>query len=125
MKNNKRMTLAIALLMFPQVAQTLYSPALADFKQAFSVSPEMAAQTLTVYFLAFAFGVVVWGRACDQMGRRASMLCGLGLFAASSAAAVFVNTFQGLLITQGCAAFGAAVGSVVTQTCAIDSVALN
>jgi len=116
MQNNKLMTLAIALLMFPQVAQTLYSPALADFGRAFSVAPEIATQALTVYFLAFAFGVVVWGRACDQIGRRASMLCGLVLFAASSVAAVFVHTFQGLLITQGFAAFGAAVGSVVTQT---------
>lgn len=116
MQDKKIVTLAIALLMFPQIAQTLYSPALADFGRTFSITPAVAAQAITVYFLAFALGVVVWGRACDHFGRRVSMLCGLALFGFSSAAAVFVQTFQGLLIAQGFAAFGAAVGSVVTQT---------
>jgi hypothetical protein len=42
--------LSIALLMFPQIAQTLFSPALADFSRAFSVPPEAASQALAVYF---------------------------------------------------------------------------
>lgn len=53
--------LAIALVMFPQIAQTLYSPALADISLTFAVSAEMAAQMLSVFFLGFALGVVVWG----------------------------------------------------------------
>jgi len=116
MQNKGILALAIALLMLPQIAQTLYSPALADFGRAFSITPAVAAQALTVYFLAFAFGVVVWGRACDHFGRRASMLCGLLLFASASTAAIFVTSFRGLLLAQACAAFGAAAGSVVTQT---------
>ena len=108
--------LAMTLLMFPQVAQTLYSPALADIGQAFGVGPQAAAQTLSVYFLAFAFGVVVWGRVCDRIGRRPTMLSGLALYVAASVLALTVGTFSGLLIAQALAAFGAAVGSVVTQT---------
>ncbi|MHC8287848.1 MFS transporter [Pseudomonas sp. XS1P51] len=110
------LVLAIALLMFPQIAQTLYSPALADIGQAFDVGPQEAAQTLSVFFLAFAFGVVVWGRMCDRIGRRPSMLAGLALYAGASMLALSVSTFNALLITQALAAFGAAVGSVVTQT---------
>ncbi|MBK5414351.1 MFS transporter [Pseudomonas sp. TH31] len=108
--------LAMTLLMFPQIAQTLYSPALADIGQAFDVGPQAAAQTLSVYFLAFAFGVVVWGRVCDRIGRRPTMLIGLALYVAASALALTVGTFSGLLIAQAFAACGAAVGSVVTQT---------
>lgn len=70
MNSNKLLVLAVALLMFPQMAQTLYSPALSDIARAFAVSPPMAGQTLSVYFLAFALGVVVWGRVCDGIGRR-------------------------------------------------------
>ncbi|NWD91015.1 MFS transporter, partial [Pseudomonas sp. K5002] len=82
------LVLAVALLMFPQIAQTLYSPALADIGQAFAVGPEAAGQTLSVYFLAFAFGVVVWGRLCDRFGRRPVMLAGLALYGAATALAL-------------------------------------
>lgn len=54
MNNRSLLLLAIALLMFPQIAQTLYSPALGDIGRAFGVGPQAAAQTLSVYFLAFA-----------------------------------------------------------------------
>ncbi len=116
MNSKGLLVLAIALLMFPQIAQTLYSPALADIGQAFAVGPQQAAHTLSVYFLAFAFGVVVWGRMCDRIGRRPSMLAGLALYAVASVLALNARTFDLLLLAQELAAFGAAVGSVVTQT---------
>lgn len=116
MNSKSLLVLAIALLMFPQIAQTLYSPALTDISQVFSVGPQEAAQTLSVFFLAFAFGVVVWGRMCDQVGRRPAMLAGLAVYAGASMLALNARTFDVLLIAQALAAFGAAVGSVVTQT---------
>jgi predicted MFS family arabinose efflux permease len=108
--------LTVALLMFPQLAQTLYSPALGDIGRAFAVGPERAGQTLSVYFLAFAFGVVVWGRLSDRWGRRPVMLAGLALYVAATVLALGMTSFIGLLLAQALAAFGAAVGSVVTQT---------
>lgn len=116
MNNRNLLPLAIALLMFPQIAQTLCSPALGDIGRVFKVSPEAAAQTLSVYFLAFAVGVVVWGRLCDRIGRRPVMLVGLAIYAVATVIALRVSSFNGLLLAQGLAAFGAAVGSVVTQT---------
>ena len=116
MKGTNLLVLAVALLMFPQLAQTLYSPALGDIGQAFAVGPERAGQSLSVYFLAFAFGVVVWGRLCDHWGRRPVMLAGLSMYAGASVLALGVSTFNGLLLAQALAAFGAAVGSVATQT---------
>ncbi|VVP57001.1 Multidrug resistance protein D [Pseudomonas fluorescens] len=116
MNSRNLLVLAIALLMFPQIAQTLYSPALADIGQAFAVGPQQAAQTLSVFFLAFAFGVVVWGRLCDRIGRRPTMLVGLALYTGASVLALSVGDFTALLAAQALAAFGAAVGSVVTQT---------
>lgn len=116
MNNRNLLPLAIALLMFPQIAQTLYSPALGDIGRVFEVSPEAAAQTLSVYFLAFAVGVVVWGRLCDRIGRRPVLLVGLAIYAVATFIALRVSSFNGLLLAQGLAAFGAAVGSVVTQT---------
>lgn len=116
MSSRNLLVLAVALVMFPQIAQTLYSPALADIGRVFAVGPSEAAQTLSVYFLAFAFGVVVWGRMCDRMGRHPAMLAGLALYAGASTLALGVSSFSTLLMAQALAAFGAAVGSVVTQT---------
>ncbi|MGE8186598.1 MFS transporter [Pseudomonas sp. NPDC086278] len=116
MNSKSLIALAMALLMFPQIAQTLYSPALGDIGQAFGVGPQQAGQTLSVYFLAFAFGVMAWGRMCDRIGRRPSMLAGLALYAGASILALNARTFDELLAAQALAAFGAAVGSVVTQT---------
>ncbi|WPN72838.1 MFS transporter [Pseudomonas germanica] len=116
MHNRNFLRLAIALLMFPQIAQTLYSPALGDIGRVFNVGPQAAAQTLSVYFLAFAVGVVVWGRLCDRIGRRPAMLAGLAIYAIATLLGLRVGSFNGLLLAQMLAAFGAAVGSVVTQT---------
>ncbi|WP_065259419.1 MFS transporter [Pseudomonas bananamidigenes] len=116
MSHRTFLMLAIALLMFPQIAQTLFSPALGDIGRAFDVGPQAAAQTLSVYFLAFAFGVVTWGRVCDRIGRRPSMLAGLAIYAMACVLGLWVRGFNGLLMAQALAAFGAAVGSVVTQT---------
>ncbi|CRM43305.1 Inner membrane transport protein YdhC [Pseudomonas sp. 37 R 15] len=116
MKSNNLLMLTMALLMFPQLAQTLYSPALGDIARAFAVAPERAGQTLSVYFLAFAVGVVVWGRLSDRWGRRPVMLAGLAIYVGAMALALNVAAFNALLLAQAAAAFGAAVGSVVTQT---------
>lgn len=44
------LTLAVALMMFPQIAETIYSPALTDIAQGFGVSAAQAGQTLSLYF---------------------------------------------------------------------------
>ncbi|MBA5806360.1 multidrug effflux MFS transporter [Morganella morganii] len=110
------LTLAVALMMFPQIVETIYSPALTDIAQGFGVSAAQAGQTLSLYFFAFAFGVITWGRLCDIAGRRRTMLSGLALYAAASCGAVITKNFSVLLILRMLSAFGAAVGSVGTQT---------
>lgn len=115
MTSRPSLKLAIALVMFPQIAQALYSPALGDISLKFAVGAEMAAQTLSVFFLGFALGVMVWGCACDRIGRRPAMLGGLALYACATVLGMSVGSFHALLAAQALAAFGAAVGSVVTQ----------
>lgn len=116
MKRNLTIPLATGLMMFPQIAETIYSPALPQIAQSFAVSPEHAGQTLSFYFLAFAIGVVVWGRLCDKLGRRPTMLIGLFLYMVASLIALISPNFEMLMLARMLAAFGAAVGSVGTQT---------
>jgi predicted MFS family arabinose efflux permease len=104
------------LLVFPQIVETAYSPALVDIATAFEVLPEVAGQTLAIYFAGFAAGVLVWGMACDRIGRRRSMLAGLGCYMAGVSMALVSNDFFDLMCARALAAFGAAAGSIVTQT---------
>ncbi|PSV49507.1 multidrug effflux MFS transporter [Photobacterium indicum] len=113
--------LVVALMMFPQIVETIYSPVLPHIAEAFNVSFQTAAQTLSVYFIAFAFGVVFWGRMSDVIGRRRAMLAGLLTYGVGAGLAVVATSFDVVLIARIVSAFGAAVGSVVTQTMLRDS----
>lgn len=121
MKHPLSLWLAIALMMFPQIVETIYSPALTDIASSFSVNAEQASQTLSLYFFAFALGVVFWGRACDTVGRRPTVLAGLLVYGIASMGALFISHFYLLLLLRMLAAFGAAVGSIGTQTAMRDS----
>lgn len=121
MKHPLSLWLAVALMMFPQIVETIYSPALTDIASAFSVNAEQASQTLSLYFFAFALGVVFWGRACDTVGRRPTVLAGLLVYGIASMGALFISQFYLLLLLRMLAAFGAAVGSIGTQTAMRDS----
>lgn len=108
--------LMVVMLMFPQIVETIYSPALGSIAQSFSVSDSQAAQTLSVYFLAFAIGVVVWGILADKLGRRPTMIFGLFIYSSASLVAMQTESFSMIMVARGFSAFGIAVGSVVTQT---------
>ncbi|CDG22023.1 conserved membrane protein of unknown function [Xenorhabdus poinarii G6] len=116
MQTKPSLWLAIALMMFPHIVETFYSPALTNIADGFSVSPAQAAQTLSLYFFAFALGVVVWGRMCDVIGRRPTILTGLSLYGFASLLALLTEQFWLLLVARMLSAFGAAVGSVGAQT---------
>lgn len=61
------MVLVTALLMFPQIVETIYSPALTDISRYFSISAAEAAQTLSVYFIGFAVGVCTGADSATAM----------------------------------------------------------
>jgi len=121
MKHSLSLWLAVALMMFPQIVETIYSPALTDIASAFSVNAEQASQTLSLYFFAFALGVVFWGRTCDTVGRRPTILAGLLVYGIASIGTLLISQFYLLLLLRMLAAFGAAVGSIGTQTAMRDS----
>ena len=110
MNTHKRspLWLLTLLIMFPQLVETIYSPALPDIARAFQVSNERAAQTLSVYFVAFAIGVALWGWLSDSIGRRPAMMAGLLCYGTGCAMALFATQFSVLLLARMIAAVGAA-----------------
>ncbi|MUJ23976.1 MFS transporter [Aliivibrio fischeri] len=74
MNTKPSLWLMVLLLMFPQIVETIYSPALGSIADSFAVTYSQASQTISIYFSAFALGVVVWGILADKLGRRPTML---------------------------------------------------
>lgn len=108
--------LIITLVGFPQISETIYSPALPDIVTALKTTDELVQWTLSIYFLGFALGVFFWGRLSDHFGRRPTMLLGIIIYGLSSLACFLSNSIEWLLCYRFFQAFGASVGSVVTQT---------
>ncbi|EPX2173601.1 TPA: MFS transporter [Serratia marcescens] len=108
--------LLVTAIMTPQILETLYSPALTAIRSDFGISAAQAGQTLSIYFFAFALGVAFWGAFCDRFGRRPAMLAGLALYLVGAGIALLSGSFTLLLAARALIAFGAAVGSIVTQT---------
>lgn len=108
--------LLVTAIMTPQILETLYSPALTAIRSDFGISAAQTGQTLSIYFFAFALGVAFWGAFCDRFGRRPAMLAGLALYLVGAGLALLSGSFTLLLAARALIAFGAAVGSIVTQT---------
>lgn len=108
--------LLIVLVGFPQISETIFSPSLPSIATAFERSMNDAQLTMSVYFIAFAFGVFFFGRLSDKIGRRKAMLYGLFLYFVGNILCLVANEMAVLLVARFIQAFGASVGSVITQT---------
>ncbi|SFX31895.1 polar amino acid transport system substrate-binding protein [Thermoactinomyces sp. DSM 45891] len=119
-KNIENKTLSLLLLIvlvgFPQISETIFSPSLPSIAEAFEVSMSDAQLVMSVYFIAFAFGVCFFGRLSDKIGRRKAMLYGLLVYFVGNILCLVANEMAVLLVARFLQAFGASVGSVITQT---------
>lgn len=117
-KINRSLSLGLIglLLGFPQMSETIYTPSLPDLAHGLHVGEEWAEFTLSIYFIGFAIGVFFWGLISDWLGRRPAMLCGIVLYTLGSWGCFQSQHIFSLLAWRFIQAYGASVGSVVTQT---------
>ncbi|MBA2726644.1 MAG: multidrug effflux MFS transporter [Parachlamydiaceae bacterium] len=120
MSENNTRTLSIGLLIalvgFPQISETIYTPALPSVVNGLHTNAYMVEATLAIYFIGFAFGVLLWGTISDWCGRRKAMLMGLIVYGVGTVGCANTGSVEALLAWRFLQAFGASVGSVITQT---------
>jgi len=112
----------IVLVAFPQISETIYTPSLPDISDALNASNRSVQLTLSIYFIGFAIGVFCWGWLSDFIGRRPAMLGGLIFYGIGSFMCFYAETITFLLVSRFIQAFGAATGSIITQTILRESV---
>ncbi|PHV12104.1 MFS transporter [Chitinimonas sp. BJB300] len=108
--------LLMLLLGFPQLSETIYAPVLPDIARVFNVTAGQAQWTMSIYFIAFAAGVVYWGRLADHWGRRPALWAALCCYGGGALLALYAPDFTVLLLARMLLAFGASAGSIVVQT---------
>lgn len=113
--------LLIALVSFPQISETIYTPALPNVAKDLLASASSVEATLAIYFLGFAAGVLGWGMIADLYGRRPAMLVGIVLYGLGTLGCAGAQSVEVLLAWRFLQALGASVGSVITQTILRDS----
>lgn len=117
--------LMIVLVAFPQISETIYTPSLPDISAAFEAANTLVQMTLSIYFIGFALGVFCWGWISDLVGRRHAMLAGLICYGIGSVMCLLSPTIEWLLVSRLVQAFGAATGSIITQTILRESLSGN
>ncbi|MEG0732307.1 MAG: multidrug effflux MFS transporter [Vagococcus sp.] len=115
-KKQPSLLLLICLVGFPQISETIFTPSLPEIAQSYAVNMNTAQLTLSIYFLAFAFGVFFWGFLSDIVGRRPAMIYGIVLYGIGSLMCYLSQSIEFLLLARFVQAFGASTGSVTTQT---------
>lgn len=113
--------LLLLLVGFPQISETIYSPALPNIAHALKAAVALVQWTLSIYFIGFAVGVFVWGLLSDYIGRRKSMLVGIVIYAIASVFCAISHHVIWLLLARLLQGVGASCGSVLTQAIARES----
>lgn len=113
---DKGLVILIALLSaFVPLSTDLYLPALPTMSANFDVGPERTNLTLTMFFVFYALGTLIWGPLSDLYGRKPILVIGLSLYIAASLACVFVGSIDALIIFRIFQAIGgSAAGAVAT-----------
>jgi DHA1 family bicyclomycin/chloramphenicol resistance-like MFS transporter len=84
-----------ALTAFPALSTDLYLPALPGMTAYFGVPEYQTNLTLILFFVVYAFSMLVWGPLSDRYGRRPVLLVGLTCYmVAGVLCAVSANIYQ-------------------------------
>lgn len=106
----------ILIIGFPQLSETIFAPLLPFIVEEFSTTQTLSQMSLSVYFSGFAFGVLFWGYLSDIIGRKKALLFGVLCYTLGSFLIYTSKTIEALLFYRVLQAFGAAAGSVISQT---------
>lgn len=90
------------------LAATMYLPSLPTIGEELVAPADALPLTLTVYFITFAGGQLIYGPLSDRYGRRPLLLGGLVIMVAGSAACALVDSLPALLWARAAQGLGAA-----------------
>ena len=97
-----------------------YLPAMSSMAEYFSSSASRIQLTLTSFFIAFAFGQLIYGPLSERFGRKKPLYVGMVLFIVSSLLCAFASNVEELILWRFFQALGASAGVVISKAIITD-----
>ncbi|WP_274370312.1 purine nucleoside transporter PunC [Morganella morganii] len=108
------------LSMLGYLAIDMYLPAFGMMQDSLNSTASAISASLSIFLVGFAIGQLLWGPLSDKIGRKPVLLMGLGLFALSCLAMVWVSTPAQLLLLRFVQAVSVCSAAVTWQALVID-----
>lgn len=107
----------VLLNMFIPLSTDLYLPSLPTMTGEFTASSALVNLSLTIFFIFFAAGTLVWGPVSDKHGRKPVLLLALSIYVVSSLACSLA--FSIVMLIAARAVQGFVAGAVVSVSMAV------
>lgn len=90
----------------------LYLPAFPQIAADLNVAVSRMSLSVSVYFIGFALGQVIYGPLLDRFGRQRPIYAGLAIYILATLGCMTTTSFEGLLIFRFISALGGSAASV-------------
>lgn len=106
--------------MAASLSTDLYLPSFPELARTFEVGPSPVQFTLTAFMIGIAIGNLFVGSLSDALGRRPTLIVGLGLYAVCAFGAALSPSIEVLIAVRALQGFGAASGAVLARAIVSD-----
>ncbi|WP_301007823.1 MULTISPECIES: multidrug effflux MFS transporter [Helicobacter] len=103
----------------------MYLPALGEVQRSFATTPFYAQLSLAIFFIAFAFGQLIYGPLSDVYGRKKPLYIGIALFIVASFACISFDSVDSFIFWRFLQALGGCAGVVIARAIINDNFALK
>lgn len=98
----------------------LYLPAFPAIQQSYAADTGQVQLTLVAFFVALAFGQLLYGPLADRFGRRGPLAFGFAVFLGASIGAALSTSISTLIVWRFLQGIGACAGMVISRSIARD-----
>lgn len=98
----------------------LYLPAFPAIQQTYGAETGQVQLTLVAFFVALAFGQLIYGPIADRFGRKGPLTVGFAVFLAASIGAALSTSISALIVWRFLQGIGACAGMVISRSVARD-----
>lgn len=94
----------------------LYLPAFPQIAADLNIAVSRMSLTVSVYFIGFALGQIIYGPLLDRFGRQRPIYAGLAIYILATFGCMTATSFEGMLLFRFIAALGGSAASVGAMT---------
>lgn len=99
---------------FPPMTTDIYLPALPSMVDTLESSRALINLTLSLFFVSFAFGLLLWGPLSEKYGRKPILFTGLAIYIAASLGCAFSSNVHQLIVARIFQAIGGAATTAIS-----------